>query len=264
MPKDKKEYHRIKYSLKMALRIINGTFDDFNVQQYGTSGFNFEDDNEMTTVECWYKPEPNEKEKIERDLNLPFEKGVQSVRTGAILRNSSEIKFGETVDSVFYVFRVVVGRSCVMKSTDTDVINKNDLKEKLIGTIYDSIYIDEGKDSSNDFVSHLYYVFDPPQCRLLYKVTCKVCILPPLENFDIKKCSYGSCPGGAGKTPATVYCVNDKSYFCSDCDTLFHQHPQFLADHVRIDAKNKKQKFKDFGQCLNHKKRFEFFNTETC
>ena len=31
MPKDKKEYHRIKYSLKMALRIINGTFDDFNV-----------------------------------------------------------------------------------------------------------------------------------------------------------------------------------------------------------------------------------------
>ena len=76
MPKDKKEYHRIKYSLKMALRIINGTFDDFNVQQYGTSGFNFEEDNEMTTVECWYKPEPNEKEKIERDLNMPFEKGV--------------------------------------------------------------------------------------------------------------------------------------------------------------------------------------------
>ena len=57
MPKDKKEYHRIKYNLKMALRIINGTFDEFKVQQYGTSGFNLEDDNEMTTVESWFKPE---------------------------------------------------------------------------------------------------------------------------------------------------------------------------------------------------------------
>lgn len=57
MPRDKKEYHRIKYNLKMALRIINGTFDDFKVQQYGTSGFNLEDDNEMTTVESWFKPE---------------------------------------------------------------------------------------------------------------------------------------------------------------------------------------------------------------
>jgi hypothetical protein len=105
-----------------------------------------------------------------------------------------------------------------MKSTDVDVVNINELKEKLNGTIYDSIYIEEGdhqaKDGNNDFVSHLYYVFDPPQCRLLYKVTCKVCILPPLENLSSKKCSYGSCPGGAGKTPAAVYCVNDKSYFC--------------------------------------------------
>ena len=57
MPKDKKEFVRIKYNLKMALRIINGTFEDFKVWQYGTSGFNLEDDSETTTVESWFKPE---------------------------------------------------------------------------------------------------------------------------------------------------------------------------------------------------------------
>ena len=73
MPQDKKEFHRIKYSLKMALRILNGTFEEFNVQQYGTSGFDLEDDSENTSVECWYKPEqPNDEKQIQRDLNLPF------------------------------------------------------------------------------------------------------------------------------------------------------------------------------------------------
>lgn len=57
MPKDTKEFHRIKYSLKMALRVINGKFKKFNVMQYGTSGFNLEDDNDMTTVECWHYSE---------------------------------------------------------------------------------------------------------------------------------------------------------------------------------------------------------------
>ena len=90
----------------------------------------------MTTVECWYKPEPNEEKKIERDLNLPFDSGYQSVRTGTIIKNASEIKFGET--AVFYVFRVVVGRSFVMKSEDVkrDISEKVDLKEKLNGTKY--------------------------------------------------------------------------------------------------------------------------------
>jgi len=71
LPKDHKEYHRIKYSLKMALRIINGTFDDFEVKQYGTNGFNLEEDNDMTTVECWHKSDQVDLQ-IEQDLNLPF------------------------------------------------------------------------------------------------------------------------------------------------------------------------------------------------
>ena len=73
MAKDKKEYQRIKYSLKMALRIIDGTFEDFTVEQFGTSGFNLEEDNEMTTVECWYKPELHEEKLIESTSNLPFQ-----------------------------------------------------------------------------------------------------------------------------------------------------------------------------------------------
>lgn len=96
MPSDKKEFHRIKYSLKMALRVINGRLEDFNVHQYGTSGLNLEDEHEMTTVESWYKTENhNEVQTIERDWNLPFENGYQTIRTGTIIKGPADIKDGE-------------------------------------------------------------------------------------------------------------------------------------------------------------------------
>ena len=117
MRDDKKEYHRIQYQCKMALRIINGTFSEFSVQQYGTSGFNLEDDNEMTTIECWHRAkDDNQKKQIERDLNLPFEHGYQEVKTGTIIKNASEINFNESI--TFYVFRVIVGRSKVVNRSD--------------------------------------------------------------------------------------------------------------------------------------------------
>ena len=111
MPKDHKEFHRIKYSLKMALRIINGKFKKFTVMQYGTSGFNLEDDNDMTAVECWHYSEQPDMQ-IEQDLNFPFAQGYQDVATGSILKNVNDIKLQEPI--VFYVFRTMVGRSLVV------------------------------------------------------------------------------------------------------------------------------------------------------
>jgi len=55
----------------MALRMINGTFDQFDVDQYGKDVV--DDDFDKTTVECWYQADNNEKDKkIPLELNLPF------------------------------------------------------------------------------------------------------------------------------------------------------------------------------------------------
>ena len=55
MPEDNKEYHRIKYSLKMALRMINGNLEDFKVWQFANSSNLLQDDLEKTSIESWYK-----------------------------------------------------------------------------------------------------------------------------------------------------------------------------------------------------------------
>ena len=55
LSKDSKEFHRVQYSLKMALRMINGTFEQLEVQQLGNTSA-LDDDSDKTTLECWYKP----------------------------------------------------------------------------------------------------------------------------------------------------------------------------------------------------------------
>ena len=61
----------MKYSLKMALRMINGTFESFDVDQYGRDVL--DDDFDKTSVECWYMAESSEKDKkIPIELNMPF------------------------------------------------------------------------------------------------------------------------------------------------------------------------------------------------
>ena len=242
MQEDKKEFHRIKYSLKMALRIINGTFKEFEVKQYGTSGFNFEDDNEMTTVECWYKPEPSEIKKIEKDLNLPFENNFQDVRIGAVIKDPKDIKFNET--QTFYLFRVVVGRSFVVKEdqvkNEWDEINA--LKEKM-GSKFHSIYInDEGQQSElmakhTDYVSHQFRVFDKERCRLMYKVQCKV-KLEPIDNASNENCA-NEVAHNFQSVRASKYCINDKAYFCADCDAEIHQRNGIFNQHTRVAAVEK-------------------------
>lgn len=98
MTKDNREYYRVKYSLKMALRMINGTFEQFDVQQYGNVSA-IDDDIEKTTVECWqYQPHDHrEAKKIEDELNLPFNNTgeFQDVISGSIVKNPAEIRLNE-------------------------------------------------------------------------------------------------------------------------------------------------------------------------
>ena len=53
-----------------------------------------EDDNEMTTVESWYKAESKEETDIDRDWNLPFKGGHQTIKTGTIIESLKDIVDG--------------------------------------------------------------------------------------------------------------------------------------------------------------------------
>ena len=66
--KDSKEYNRIKFSLKMALRMSNGVFDQFEIKKYRERGVNFEEEHDKATIECWYVPKSQfDAEQIRQD-----------------------------------------------------------------------------------------------------------------------------------------------------------------------------------------------------
>ena len=186
LTKDKKEYHRIKYSLKMALRMINGTFDQFDVDQYGKDAL--DDDFDKTIVESWYMAENTGEEKDKKipiEMNLPFlgdgEHSYQDIKTGSIVKSPSEIKLNET--TIFYVFRVVVGRAIVIRSSTLMSEEYLSNPRSALHPEYDSIYIqDDSAAGQNDYVSHKYRVFDKEKVRLVYKVTAKIRITNSVES----------------------------------------------------------------------------------
>lgn len=63
---DAPEYKRVKYALKMALRMVNAHFSGFTVMQFNQPGIIFDKDNERTSVECWRKAEDSNKEQISK------------------------------------------------------------------------------------------------------------------------------------------------------------------------------------------------------
>jgi hypothetical protein len=53
----KKESRPILYSLKLALRMLNGQFTDTKIFQVNTSSLSFDQKfKEKITLDCWYKP----------------------------------------------------------------------------------------------------------------------------------------------------------------------------------------------------------------
>ena len=256
----------------MALRMINGTFEQFDVQQYGNVSA-IDDDIEKTTVECWqYQPHDHrEAKKIEDELNLPFNNTgeFQDVISGSIVKNPAEIRLNEQIH--FYVFRVVVGRAFVMKRSALD--EKCNNPRSALHPDYDSIYIQDDQDkSSNDYVSHTYRIFDKEKVKLIYKVTAKIKIPHSVESLT-PLCEQCKANLGMGREETTnqfnkhgaeqprnaeLYCINDKTYFCLDHYRDFHQST-ILQSHMSIPARDKPL---TFGECVKHKKRFEFFNTD--
>ena len=103
----------------MALRMINGTFDQFDVHQFGNSAGSMEDETDKTYIECWYKIEEGKLSQagklIEDALNYPFKGDYQDVTTGSIVQTPQEIPLNSPL--VFYVFQVKVGRAFVMKKS---------------------------------------------------------------------------------------------------------------------------------------------------
>ena len=52
---DDTEYKRVKYSLKMAMGLINAEMNGIEIEQYNQKSFNFQAGAEKTTVECWVR-----------------------------------------------------------------------------------------------------------------------------------------------------------------------------------------------------------------
>lgn len=190
--------------------------------------------------------------------------------TGTLVKDMQNIKFNEPL--VFYVFRVIVGRAYVMtaKEVKKDLQDGMNIKDRLAGGKYHSIYVTEepkGEVSKTDYVAHSYKVFDKERCRLMYKVSCRVKIMPTVKNSNSVhdlECERCKTMEPRQNNSVSVFCINDKAYFCESCDNQLHQASSILDKHVRIPPETASQKFLDFGKCMLHDKRFEFFNTESC
>lgn len=59
--KNTETYRKIQYSLKLSLRMLNGRFENFTIQQINTTTLNFDQKfKDKVTLDCWYKTEDQE------------------------------------------------------------------------------------------------------------------------------------------------------------------------------------------------------------
>jgi hypothetical protein len=61
---DQREYKRIKYSLKMALRMVNGHFTQFNILQYNTNLVDRNNNYDKVEVDSWFVPNPSQRDEL--------------------------------------------------------------------------------------------------------------------------------------------------------------------------------------------------------
>ena len=137
--KHTKEYNRIMFSLKMALRMSNGVFDMFEVHSFSNRGVNFEEEHEKTTIECWFMPgcAAAEQEIFEEQGLLIREGSYEEFKTGSIVDSEEDIPM-DTV-TTFFIFKVVIGRSYVRMRSRMDPTNRGDRMQPPEG--YDSVYV---------------------------------------------------------------------------------------------------------------------------
>ena len=144
--KNTKEYNRIMFNLKMALRMSNGVFDFFEIHKFVESGINFELEHEKATIECWYVPKSQAQERqiFEQQGLFIRDSCFEEFKTGSIVASEEDIPLG--VFSTFFIFKVIIGRSYVRKRSRMDPSNRNDKMQPPEG--YDSVYIKEDADES--------------------------------------------------------------------------------------------------------------------
>jgi len=75
--------------------MINGSFADFQVQQFNQPGINFDNAHDKTTVECWYIPPSQEQaDFISKNRQISFSNKPQEFIVGSIINKASELQEG--------------------------------------------------------------------------------------------------------------------------------------------------------------------------
>ena len=114
---DNREFKRIKYSLKMALRMVNGHFTQFSVQQFNQSGINFDNAHDKTQVESWVQASGEARDAIQKNQGVIFgPKGNFIFKVGSIIKKPEELT--PDVIHTFFLFKIVIGRAAVHKGTE--------------------------------------------------------------------------------------------------------------------------------------------------
>jgi len=81
---------------------------------------------------------------------------------------------------------------------------------------YDSIYLEGESTSEKGVYQHKYAIYSQNYIQLCYQVNCKIKIELSNAYADMHTCE--SCKD----VVATEYCIDDKAYFCHDCDEKLH------------------------------------------
>lgn len=109
LSEETEDYRRIKYSLKLALRMLNGRFENLKVFNINSSSMSFDHRfKDKTTLECWVK--------LDQDLpeNYLIANDTPKVFTsGTIIESAEDIE--ENKKYYFYLFKVAVGKSYCYK-----------------------------------------------------------------------------------------------------------------------------------------------------
>lgn len=145
----KKESRPILYSLKLALRMLNGQFTDTKIFQVNTSSLSFDQKfKEKITLDCWYKPnqrgaggeDSDEISQIASNSGLAIMPGKpKAFSAGAIIENPDDIVEGQQY--WFYLFKVAVGRSYCYRRRDEEK-KYDDFSKIPLPPNYDSVYLE--------------------------------------------------------------------------------------------------------------------------
>lgn len=246
LSKNSEPYRRIQYSLKLCLRMLNGRFDELEIQQAHSASINFDQRfKDKITLEVFYRAKDYEEENylLKNGQFPPEEKDKPRMFTsGTIVESAEELL--ENIHYNFFLFKIVVGKSFCYQKQQNERIEDLKLREN-----YDSLYL-EGYSPSNLF-QHKYVIFNKDSILLTYIVKTKIKIEPLAGYQEAMTCTCGN--------QAVKYCENDAAFYCEDCDVIAHESIQkdnlskLMSSHVRVPVEEKMRK-KDFEKCPEHGK----------